>query len=46
MKTKLKTKVIIVRGCKFRVLASEADQHIEHERKLIRDEWRSNNLID
>jgi len=46
MKTRLKTKVIFVRGCKFRVLASEADQHIENERNLIREEWRTNNLID
>ena len=41
-----KTKVIIIRGCKVRVLAKDADKMDREERELLRQEINNNNLMD
>lgn len=46
MKTKQKTKIIIIRGIKVKVLASDAPKLEQIEREHIRGEWNKNNLID
>ena len=45
MKT-VKTKTIIVRGCKVKVLEKYADKIEREERELIRKDWNTNNLMD
>lgn len=39
-----KTKVIIVRGCKVRVLAKDAWKHEAAERKLSEKDWNNNQM--
>lgn len=43
---KPKTKTIIIRGVKVKVLAKDADRMEREERELLRQEINNNNLMD
>jgi len=42
----MKTKVIIIRGCKFRLPIEQAKQLEKSERELIRNDMNKNNLLE
>lgn len=40
----MKTKIIIIRGCKFKVKIKDARELEEIEKKLIKEDWSKNRV--